>query len=360
MQNLFSETQLGQLRLRNRMAVAPMTRISADEDGLANQRMARYYERFSRGGFGLVITEGTYPDLGYSQGYLNQPGMASIAQAEAWRPVVRAVQEHGAKIILQLMHAGALSQGNYWVNGTVAPSAIVPKGEQLSFYHGNGPYRLPSEMTREQIAELVRSFAEAALRAKEVGFDGVEIHGANGYLLDQFLTDYTNQRDDEYGGATENRVRLLVEVVQAVRREVGDDFAVGVRISQGKVNDYEHKWANGAEDARITFEALSTARPDFLHITEYDATAPAFGAGDPLATLARRYSGLPIIANGKLGDPNQAASLVENCMIDVVALGKTALANPDWPEKVQRGQPIREFDAGILHPVAHVKDEELL
>jgi 2,4-dienoyl-CoA reductase-like NADH-dependent reductase (Old Yellow Enzyme family) len=359
MQNLFSETKLGPLRLNNRLAVAPMTRISADKDGSANERMARYYERFARGGFGLIITEGTYLDLSFSQGYLNQPGIASTAQADAWRPVVSAVHEHGAKIVLQLMHAGALGQGNERVNETIAPSAVTPKGEQLSFYHGSGPYRVPTEITREQIAELVDSFADAALRAKQVGFDGVEIHGANGYLLDQFLTSYTNQRDDEYGGTTANRVRLIVEVVEAVRKTVGNDFAVGVRISQGKVNDYEHKWADSEDDARIIFEALAKARPDFLHVTEYDASAPAFGEGDSLATLAHRYGALPVIANGKLDEPSQAASLVESRHIDVIALGKAALANPDWPEKVQCGLPLKEFDATILHPVAHVKDEEL-
>lgn len=357
-QNLYSDIRIGNLQLKNRLAVAPMTRISATEDGLATDQMARYYARFARGGYSLVITEGTYPDLRFSQGYLYQPGIANQAQAEAWQAVVEAVHAEGGKVILQLMHAGALNQGSHWSNETVAPSAVQPGGEQLSFYRGKGPFRKPREITREEMAEVVREFAAAAVRAQKVGFDGVEIHGANGYLLDQFLTDYTNQRTDEYGGSTENRVRLMVEVLQAVRAAVGDDYTVGVRISQGKVNDFDHKWANAEQDARIVFESIAKAKPDFVHVTEHDATAPAFGEGESLASLARRYAKLPVVANGKLGDALKAEAFLGSNDADVVALGKTALANPDWPKRVRGSEAIHEFDFAVLQPLAHIKDHE--
>jgi len=356
---LTTQTRIGTLTLKNRIAVAPMTRISATEDGRATEDMVRYYARFARGGYGLVITEGAYPDLRYSQGYLYQPGIANDAQVEAWRRVVDAVHAEGAKIFVQLMHAGALSQGNHWEKGSVAPSGVQPVGEQLGFYRGEGAYPMPRAIEADEIRQLIADFAAAAVRAKAAGFDGVEIHGANGYILDQFLTSYTNQRQDQYGGATENRVRLLVDVSEAVRRAVGPDYPVGIRISQGKVNDFQHKWANGEEDARTIFGALGRAGLDFIHVTEHDATEPAFGSGPTLAELAKRHGGLPVIANGKLGDHDKAAAFVETGHADVITLGKAALANPDWPKRVAMEEELADFDSGVLMPLAHIKESEL-
>ena len=360
---LFSQTQLGSLSLKNRIAVAPMTRISATDDGRATEDMVQYYARFARGGFGLIITEGTYPDLTYSQGYLHQPGIANEEQAASWRPVVDAVHALGAKMVMQLMHAGALSQGNHWKEEAVGPSAVQPKGEQMGFYRGEGPYRMPREISTDEIAQMIKDFAAAALRAKNAGFDGVEIHGANGYILDQFLTDYTNQRTDRYGGSTENRVRLLVEVVQAVRASVGSGYAVGIRISQGKVNDYAHKWANGQADAKIIFEQLAAAGVDYIHTTEYDAHAPAFSEsnsdGDTLAGYAKRFGKLPVIANGNLGNPEAANAMLIESKADIIALGKTALANRDWPQRAANQQALDEFDFALLQPLAHIKEAEL-
>lgn len=356
---LYTPITIGNVSLNNRVAVAPMTRTSASPDGLATDDMARYYARFARGGHSLVITEGAYPDLLHSQGYLNQPGIANSAQAEAWRKVVAAVHAEGGKIFMQLMHGGALSQGNHWSGETVAPSAVQPAGEQMSFYRGSGPYRMPKELSVDEIEQVKQAFAAAAGRAKAAGFDGVEIHGANGYLLDQFLTFHTNLRTDQYGGPTENRVRLLVEVSQAVRAEVGAGYAVGIRISQGKVNDYQHKWAEGEQDARIIFERLGAAGLDYIHTTEFDAGAPAFGDGESLAALAKRYGKLPVIANGQLGDHDKAAALVERGDATIVTLGKTALANPDWPLRVALDAPVAEFDYALLQPLANIKASEL-
>ena len=233
--------------VKNRLSVAPMTaRITATEDGRATGAMARYYERFARGGFGTVITEGIYVDQAFSQGYLHQPGIADEAQAAAWRPMITGIKAHGAFAIAQLMHAGAIGQGNRFRPTTVAPSAIQPKGTQMTFYHGEDRYAMPTQMTEEQITDAIAGFAGSAARAIGIaGFNAVEIQGANGYLLDQFLTDYTNSRTDQWGGSTGNRVRVAVETLRAVRATLGAGVPVGVRISQGKVNDYHHKWAGG-------------------------------------------------------------------------------------------------------------------
>lgn len=356
---LFTETTIGKLTLKNRIALAPMTRVSAADDGRPTEDMVRYYARFARGGFGLLITEGVYPDQLHSQGYLCQPGIANDTQANAWRRVVDAVHEEGASIFMQLMHAGALSQGSHWTTETIGPSGVQPVGEQMGFYRGEGAYPMPREISTGEIAGLIQDFAAAASRAQAAGFDGIEIHGANGYILDQFLTDYTNTRTDGYGGSTENRVRLLVEVSQAVRRAVGPDFPVGIRISQGKVNDFHHKWAKGEDDARVIFGQLSKAGLDYIHVTEHDVAKPAFGSGPTLAELAKRYGGLPVIANGKLEDPGKAAAVLASGAADVIALGKGALSNRDWAHRVVQGEPLLAFDGGVLQPLAHIKPSEL-
>src|SRR3546814_732106 len=157
-----------------------------------------YYRTFAEGGFGLVITEGIYTDRAYAQGYLDQPGLTDAAQTEAWRVVVEGVHAAGGKIIGQLMHAGALSQGNPHQDQAAGPSAVQPKGRQMDFYRGAGPYRTPVAMSDKEIDVALAGFANAAEQAVIAGFDGVEVHAANGYLLDQFLTDHTNRRTEEH------------------------------------------------------------------------------------------------------------------------------------------------------------------
>jgi 2,4-dienoyl-CoA reductase-like NADH-dependent reductase (Old Yellow Enzyme family) len=215
-------------------------------------------------------------------------------------------------------------------------------------------------MTTEHIGQLRSSFVHAARLALDAGFDGVELHGANGYLLDAFLTDYMNARTDGYGGSVGNRVRLAVEVCNDVVAAVGDDIAVGIRISQGKVSDHTHRWPGGEGDAAVIFGALAETGIDYLHTTEYRALAPAFAdSGETLAHFAKKYSGLPVIANGGLDDPRDAASIIDSGVADVVALAKAALANRDWPRRVRAGQSLSpDLRPGLLGPVADVKDWE--
>ncbi|WP_449366026.1 oxidoreductase [Virgibacillus sediminis] len=358
---LFSTFKLGNHTLDNRFVVAPMTRISGEKDGRASEAMKHYYERYAKGGFGLVISEGIYPDESYSQGYHQQPGLANDAHAQSWKPVVEAVRNHGAKLIAQLMHAGGQSQGNAFTDETIAPSDIAPKGEQLGFYGGSGPFQTPKAMTKEDITDVKDAFVQSALLAKEAGFDGIELHGANGYLLDQFLTDYLNKREDEYGGSVENRLRLLLEVIEKVRSAVGEEYIVGIRISQIKVADSAHKWTDGEQEAEYIFSKLGESALDYIHVTDGDATAPAFGEGTrTLAEAAKDFGGLPVIANGKLGEPEKAEQLLKDGHADLVSLGTSALANPDFPNRVQRGEELKKFDfQKTLLPQAGIKDHEL-
>ena len=358
---LFAPIVINGHTVKNRLSVAPMTRVTATQDGRATETMTRYYERFARGGFGTVSTEGIYTDQAFSQGYAHQPGMTDEAQANAWKPVVSGIQAHGAFAIAQMMHAGAISQGNRFRDGTVGPSAIQPKGKQMTFYHGKDRYALPTAITEAQIIEAINGFAEAAGRAIEVaGFDAIEIHGANGYLLDQFLTDYANNREDCWGGATGSRVRMILETFKAVRARVGAKVPVGVRISQGKVNDYHHKWADGERDAEIIFGSLAEAGADFIHVTEFEAWKPAFTPGGPsLMHLTKRYAPkAAIFANGSLHNVEQAVAALGDGA-DIVAIGRGALANPDLPKRLCERGTLNEFDPTILGPIANIKENEL-
>jgi 2,4-dienoyl-CoA reductase-like NADH-dependent reductase (Old Yellow Enzyme family) len=349
---LFQPLQLGLLSLSNRLAVAPMTRVSASEHGVPTAPMADYYKGFAEGGFGLVITEGLYTDERSSQGYLFQPGLANAAQRDAWREIVTGVHDSGARIIAQLMHAGALSQGNAHSSRTLAPSVVRPKGQQMAFYRGQGEYPLPEAMTARDIRDVVEGFVQAAIHARDAGFDGVEIHGANGYLLDQFLTEGINLRGDGYGGSVLNRVRLIEEVVLAVRNALGSGVALGLRISQAKVNDFSHKWLGGEEEAALIFGALGQLPLDYLHTTEYEAWKPAFAEGASLAALARKHSGLPVLANGSLHVAHQAAGMIQRGEADAVTLGRGALTHADWPKRLAQGATLKAFDPAILSPIA--------
>lgn len=359
--SLFTPGSIGNVAFKNRLAVAPMTRVTASVDGIASDRMQAYYEDFARGGFGLVISEGIYIDKAWSQTYAFQAGLTSQQQVAGWRNITDAVHKQDGRIFAQIQHSGALSQGNNFVEGTVAPSAVRPTGKQMTFYRGEGEYPVPRELTEDEIQGIISSFADAAYYAVfDAGFDGVEIHGANGYLLDQFFTDYTNLRTDRWGGDITGRLQLSLQVIRSVRERVGQDIPVGIRISQGKVNDFFHKWANGEDDARVVFTLLAESGIDYLHLTEFEAWQSAF-PDNPLSLveLARKYAPqLTIMANGSLHDQSRAQQVME-MGADFIALGRGALANHDWPVRVAAGETVREFDSAILGPIADIKDSEL-
>ncbi len=356
--NLFQPTTIGTLTLKNRLAVSPMTRVSATEDGCATAQMAEYYGRYAAGGFGLTIIEAIYIDEEYSQGYVFQPGLANDAQQASWKAVVDAIHGNGGKACIQFVHAGALTQGRRGRTGAIAPSAFQPLGEMLTFYRGEGKYDVPSEITAEQLTAVKASFVAAAKRAVAIGFDAIEIHGANGYLLDQFFTAYTNQRTDEYGGDVRNRIRFDEELVRETIAGIGGAVPVGIRLSQSKVNDFEYTWPGGEDDAAVVFPVLEQAGAAFIHITEHDATSEVFGSGTSLAGLAKRHASIPVIVNGGLGNPETAAGVIAAGNADVIAQGKSALANQDWPNKVESGAALEEFDFGMLGPIANLDNAE--
>lgn len=356
--HIFAPYRLGALELANRTVVAPMTRISADAEGVPTEQMARHYAEFARGGFALIITEGTHTDLTFSQGYRDQPGIVTPAQTEGWRRVVDAVHAEGGRIVIQLLHCGALVQDNRYTDETVAPSAIQPVGDMAARYYGNGPFPLPREITRDEIEAVIETFEAAARNAMEAGFDGVEIHGANGYLPVQFLTPETNTRTDEYGGSLENRLRFHRQLMAAVVRGVGGRGLAGMRLSQTRSNDFTYKWHGGVEEARTIFRAMVDEGADFLHIGTHTGLHEEFGSGRTLAGLARQFSGLPTIACGKLEVPESAEHIIASGEADMIAIARGAIGDPHWPAKVARGEAPVPFDPGMISPFATLDQTE--
>ncbi|MDA8369653.1 MAG: NADH:flavin oxidoreductase [Nocardiopsaceae bacterium] len=350
-------TEMSGLALPNRLVVAPMTRVSATPEGAPTTEMAEYYAAFAHGGFGMIVTEGTYTDDRYSQGYVNQPGAVTETHLAGWARVTDAVHAAGGRIAMQLMHAGALSQGNRHHSDTVAPSPVQPRGTMMPEYGGSGAWSTPLEMSRADIEEAVRGFRDAARSAQSTGFDGVEVHAANGYLLDQFLTDYTNHRSDEYGGAVSHRARLTCEVITEIKKAVPDDFIVGVRLSQTKVNDFHHRWT--AADAEVVFDAVAAAGADYLHIASEGRDwidSARLDNGETITGIARRVSGLPVLANGGMHNPQQAADVLDGGHADLLSLGRGALADPELPRKLAAGEAPIAFDHGMINPMATLEN----
>jgi 2,4-dienoyl-CoA reductase-like NADH-dependent reductase (Old Yellow Enzyme family) len=351
--------KIGGFELANRFAVAPMSRVSAAADGTPTDEMTDYYAHFARGGFGLVITEGTYTDTTHSQGYLNQPGLATAGHIDGWRRVTDAVHATGTPIFAQLMHAGALSQGNPYATEAIAPSPIAPIGQMLEEYGGSGRWPVPREMASSDIEFAVAGFVDAATRAKAAGFDGVEIHAANGYLLDQFLTVYTNARTDEYGGNVANRIRLTARIIAEIRDRVGSEFVIGVRLSQTKVNDLKYRWPGGAQDAEVIFAAVADAGADYLHIASEGGNfidTARFPDGRTITSVAKQVTGLPVIANGGMHDMRQAADVLDDGHADLLSIGRGALANPDLPARLAGDVELAPFDHAMLSPMATISN----
>ncbi|GHO48992.1 NADH:flavin oxidoreductase [Ktedonospora formicarum] len=307
----------------------------------------------------MIITEGTYTDQAQSQAYAHQPGIVTQAQIQAWRTLVQSVHTAGASIFLQLMHAGALSQENHYRTHTLAPSAVLPKGEKMPEYGGQGPFSVPEAMSEKHILEAIEGFAQSAVNARDAGFDGVEVHGANGYLLDQFITNYTNRRTDRYGGSIKGRIRFAVEVVEAIRLAVGKEYPLGMRLSQTKVNDFVYRWPGGQKDGEVIFSALAEAGVSYLHLAsegrDWRKTA-SIADGVTITQLARKVAHIPVIANGGMHDPSLAEQIINEGHADMISLARGALVHADWPQRVAQGLALEAFDPEILHPRATIEN----
>jgi N-ethylmaleimide reductase len=337
--DLFSALCLGPLDLPNRIVMAPMTRNRAGADNVPNELNANYYAQ--RAAAGLIITEATQVSP-QGVGYPGTPGIHSTAQIAGWRRVTDAVHAAGGRIFLQLWHVGRISHPSLQPEGAlpVAPSAVAPAGQAWTTA-GLAPFVTPRALETSEIPAIVEDFRRGAANARQAGFDGVELHGANGYLIDQFLRDKTNRRTDRYGGSTLNRVRFLLEVSEAVIAEWGAE-RVGVRLSPAAAfNDMADSDPAGTfGTAARELDRLGLA---FLDIVRPTADDPAVAGELPDIKFFRRLWRNALMAN-KGYDLHAANEEIRHGAADLVSFAVLFLANPDLPERLRHGGP---FNAGV-------------
>lgn len=320
---LFQPLTAGDLQLRNRLVLAPLTRARAGVERIPNALMQDYYVQ--RASAGLILTEATAITPS-AVGYADTPGIWSDEQIAGWKKITDAVHAEGGLIVMQLWHVGRISDPIF-LDGAlpVAPSAIKPAGH-VSLVRPKKDYVTPRALTTSEVKAIVQDYRQAAINAKQAGFDGVELHGANGYLIDQFLQTKTNQRDDEYGGSLENRARLLLEVIDQLI-EVWGAGRVGLHLApRGDSHDIGDE--NPAQTFGYVAEQVGQRQIAFICAREYVA-------GDSLAGLIKQKFGGVFIANEKL-DRQQAEQLLDSAEADAVAFGQLYIANPDLVERFKQ------------------------
>jgi N-ethylmaleimide reductase len=341
--DLFSPVTLGDIELANRVVMAPLTRMRAGSSGVPNDLLVEHYAQ--RAGIGLIITEGTYPRF-ESQAFVGQPGIVTDEQVAGWARVAEAVHARGGRIVMQVMHGGRVTHPDVNNGHRVeAPSAIAIDGETHT-EKGKQPYPVPHALTVEEAAEVRDSFVTASRRAVEAGLDGVELHGANGYLLHEFLSPAANTRDDVYGGSPENRARFVVEVVTAVVDAIGAG-RVGLRISPE--HNIQGALETDRDDLRATYGTLlDQLRPLGL---AYLSVLHAEPAGELVQELRARFGG-PLIANSGFSSVTtreEAVQLIEAAHAEAVAVGRPAIANPDLVVRWKGGHPENEPNGATFY-----------
>lgn len=338
---LFTSITMGELELTNRMVMAPMTRNRANQDNAPHDLNVKYYQQ--RATAGLIITEASQVSA-EGVGYPATPGIYSDAQVEGWRKVVDTVHAEGGHIFIQLWYCGRISHPNLLPDNQtpVAPSAIQPEGEAVTF-EGLKPFVTPRALETSEIAGIVAQYKHAAQMAKQAGFDGIEVHGANGYLIDQFLRDGSNQRTDQYGGSVENRMRFLNEVLDAVC-EVWPSQRVGLRLTpENSFNsmsdsDPQHHFA-------YFISQLNSRNLAYLHILEGDMMTKQRNVD--YRSLRDRFNGIYMANNAY--DKDRAEQTLSNGDADMIAFGVPFLANPDLVYRYQNDLPLNDVDPDTFY-----------
>jgi 2,4-dienoyl-CoA reductase-like NADH-dependent reductase (Old Yellow Enzyme family) len=351
---LFEPIPFGRITLPNRIAMAPMTR-SQSPGKVSTAEMAAYYKRRAEGGTALIITEGINPGHPAGTGYPNVPGIDTDAELAAWSRAVREVHAAGGFIIPQIWHVGSVRKKGMepdpampgWGPSPVVHPATAQQGEADP----------PHEMSQQDIAVTIAAFVRAARHAEALGFDGIELHGAHSYLIDQFFWEATNLRTDQYGGRTlGERTRFAVELIEAVRAAVSSDFPIVFRFSQWKQGDYQHRMAKTPEELAAFLMPLSAAGVDWFHASTRDFDRPEFEGSDlNLAGWAKQITGKPVITVGSVGlavdflksyggHESGQVSLeglvrrMERKEFDMVAVGRALLSDPAWARKIREGR----------------------
>ncbi len=360
---LFQPYNLGPLSLSNRIVMAPMTR-SFSPGNIPNDDVVEYYRQRAAGGTGLIITEGTCIGHKAANGYNNVPYIYGEEALAGWKKVVEAVHKEGGKIVPQLWHVGGVRRPGTEPDGEVpgySPSGMGKPGKVTGH-----------AMTQEDIDETVAAFAKAAADSQAIGFDGIEIHGAHGYLVDQFFWEGTNQREDEYGGSVENRSRFAIEVIKAIRAATGPDFPIIFRWSQWKQQNYEARLCETPEEMKAFLQPLSDAGVDIFHCSSRRFWEPEFEGSDlNLAGWTRKLIDKPTITVGSVGlnadflpeegqvefkaaEPASLDKLIarmEKNEFDLVAVGRALIANPAWANQIKTDQKesLQSYEKEMLY-----------
>lgn len=336
---LLQEFKLGDLTLKNKVIMAPMTRNRSTKSRVPSELNIEYYKQ--RSSAGLIITESTAVSAN-GVGYINAPGIYNSEQIEGWKKLNKAVHENGGHIFTQLFHVGRISHPDFLTgNLPVAPSAIAPKG-QIYTYDGLKDYVAPQEMSINEINQIILDFKQAARNAMAAGFDGIEIHAANGYLINQFIDDTSNKRMDEYGGSVENRSRLLFEVLEVIQ-EIWDGARVGVRLSPSGIFNSVGD-SNSKETYQYIIEKLNNYKLAYLHIMNPMIPTDDYPEMVKNATqhYGKYYNGTLMVNGGFSRESGN--QVLESGEADMVAYGSLFLANPDLPLRFSLKAELNEPD----------------
>jgi N-ethylmaleimide reductase len=343
--DLFDPVELGPYRLRNRIVMAPLTRSRADDNGVPGELQATYYAQ--RASAGLIISEATNISP-QGKGYIRTPGIWSREQIEGWRLTTTAVHARGGRIFLQLWHVGRVSHPDLQPGGAlpVAPSAVRAEGQKAYTYDGFKDLVTPRALETAEISGIVAQYAHGAKCAMEAGFDGVEIHGANGYLLQQFLSDKTNKRTDQYGGSIANRTRIVVEVADAVVKVWGGD-RVGIRLSP--LTKFADIGDSNPEPVYLSLiEQLNPFQLAYFHVVEGDTGGERNPAGSfDLQKLRHAFNGLYVANNNY--DLALAIEAREKNLADLICFGRPFISNPDLVERLRSGSPLAAPDPATFY-----------
>ncbi len=341
---LFSKTALGPLALQNRLVMAPMTRNRA-VGNIPNELMAQYYAQ--RASAGLIITEGTSPSPN-GLGYPRIPGIFSAAQVAGWKRVAAAVHPLGAKIFMQLMHCGRIAHPLNLPAGAriLGPSAMAAAGEMYTDAEGMKPNAMPEAMTETDIKAAIEEFAQAARNAMAAGFDGIELHGANGYLLEQFFRPSSNQRTDGYGGSVENRARFVLEVLEAAIGAIGKD-KVGIRLSPFGVFNDMPAYASMEADYAYLAGQLNRAGLVYIHLVDHSSMGAPTVPESMKATFRSTFKRTLILSGGY--DAARAENDLDEGKCDLVAFARPFLANPDLVARWKSGPVVNAPDLGTFY-----------
>lgn len=335
---LFEAFKLNGLQLSSRIAMAPLTRRRCTNAHDPVDIMQTYYAQ--RAGAGLIIAEGTSPSPN-GVGYANMPGLYSSKQMELWKSITQDVHDAGGKIVLQVMHTGRIGHSNNLPKGAhiLAPSAIAQHGEISTYDFGKVTYPVPKEMTSAEIQTAIKEFANCAKLSIEAGFDGIEIHSAHGYLPNQFLNQSSNKREDEYGGSQENRMRFLLDVIDACSKEIGSE-KVGLRISPFSYADSQEDETELIALYSLLVQRLNGMNLSYLHLSHMGEAAPVkFKLWKKLRSI---YSGNLMLCGDFTKETAEQA--LQNGDADLIAFGRDFIANPDLVDRFKNDWPLAERD----------------